>query len=170
LQKEREEVNSTVPPEEFDRDLVLRFFWRFSVFECALKQNGFLRRCRNEAAEPDWERFAKMAGGRFASLGSSGFGDAVEDLKRYSPMRQVVRSDGQLGWERVARQQNDSDEAYTLRLLKTARNNLFHGGKYLDGQVEEIARDRDILRAALTILGACAEILARITESANQVK
>ena len=45
-----------------------------------------------------------------------------------------------------------------LRLLKTARNNLFHGGKYPDGPIEEVARDRDVLCAALAILDGLYEL------------
>jgi hypothetical protein len=52
----------------------------------------------------------------------------------------------------------ESEEAYVLRLLKTARNNLFHSGKYPDGPIAEVARDRDILHTALTILDGCYEL------------
>ncbi|MDP2682825.1 MAG: hypothetical protein Q8P28_08490 [Deltaproteobacteria bacterium] len=150
-----------LPPQALDRDLVLDFFWKFSVFECALKREGFLRAGRNNAAEPDWDRFGREVQGRFAQVSAPGFKEAVDELRRLSPRRQVVR-DGQLGWDPVARQEGESDEAFTLRLLKTSRNNLFHGGKYPDGPIGEIARDRNILRAALTTLDGCYEIHAGV--------
>jgi hypothetical protein len=90
-------------------------------------------------------------------------------LRRLSPRRQVVR-DGRVRWEDIA-QHGASDAEYTLRLLKTVRNNLFHGGKYPDGPIDEIARNREILRAALTILDGCYELHAgvrrRIDEAAS---
>jgi hypothetical protein len=46
-----------LPPHALDRDLVLDFFWKFSVFECALKRAGFLKTGRNNGAVPDWDRF-----------------------------------------------------------------------------------------------------------------
>lgn len=52
-----------------------------------------------------------------------------------------------------------SDEQYVIELLKTVRNNLFHGGKYPDGPVEEIARNREILRASLVVLAGFYHLL-----------
>ncbi len=148
-------------PLALDRDLVLAFFWTFSVFECALKREGFLRAGRSNAAEPDWDRFGREVQGRFARVSVPGFKEAVEELRRLSPRRQVVR-DGRLAWDPVTRQEGESDEVFTLRLLKTARNNLFHGGKYPDGPIDEIVHDRNILRAALTTLDGCYEIHAGV--------
>lgn len=147
----------TLPPQALDRELVLDFFWKFSVFECALKRKGFLRTGPNNAAEPDWVRFGCEIQGRFSQVNLPGFKESVDRLQRLSPRRQVVRNHA-LGWDAVVRQAGDSEEAYVFRLLKTARNNLFHGGKYPDGPVQEIARDRDILRAASTILDGCYEL------------
>jgi hypothetical protein len=152
-----------LPPQVFDRDLVLDFFWKFSFFECALKREGFLSAGRNDAAEPDWDCFARQIQGQFALVSIPGFNEAVHELRRLSPRRQVVRN-GLLGWAPVEQRAGESDEAYTLHLLKTSRNNLFHGGKYPDGPINEVARDRDILRASLTILDGCYEIHAGVNK------
>ena len=146
-----------LPPHALDRDLVLAFFWKYSVFECALKREGFLRAGRNKSAEPDWDRFGHEIQGRFAQVSIPGFTEAVAKLVRLSPRRQVVR-DGRLAWDLVGRQPGDSDEAYILRLLRTTRNNLFHGGKYPDGPVKEVARQGDVLRSALAVLDGCYEL------------
>jgi hypothetical protein len=149
-------MTSSLPPAALDQGLVLNFFWRFSAFECALKREGFLKAGRNNAAEPDWKRFGHEITGRFASVAVSGLTEAREQLRQLSPRRQVVR-EGRIGWEPV-QQNHESEEEYILRLMRIVRNNLFHGGKYPDGPIDEIARNRDILRAALTILDACCEI------------
>lgn len=81
----------SLPSHALDRDLVLDFFWKFSVFECALKREGFLRAGRNKGAEPDWDRFGSEVRGRFAEVADPGFGEAVRKLKALSPKRQVVR-------------------------------------------------------------------------------
>jgi hypothetical protein len=153
-----------LPPRALDRELVLDFFWKFSVFEAALKRAGFLRTGRNSAAEPDWEAFAREVEGRFAV--ASGLAAAKEELRRLSPQRQVVR-DGELGWEPVE-QKNESDDTFTIRLMRTVRNNLFHGGKYPDGPIAEIARNRKILRAALTVLDACYKAHAGVRRWVDQ--
>lgn len=144
-------------PEALDRDLVLDFFWKFSVFECALKREGFLKTGRKNRAEPDWDRFGSEVRGRFALVAACGFAEAVTKLKLLAPRRQVVR-DGRLCWDPIVQGPGEFEEAYVLRLLKTARNNLFHGGKYPDGPIAEIARNRDILRSALAILDGCYEL------------
>lgn len=146
-----------LPPDMLDRDLVLDFFWKFSVFECALKREGFLRTGRNNGAEPDWDRFGSEVQGRFAQVAAPGFAEAVAKLKLLTPQRQVVRGD-KLGWDPIVQGPRESEEAYVLRLLKTARNNLFHGGKYPDGPIADVARDHVILRTALAILDGCYEL------------
>lgn len=95
--------------------------------------------------------------GRFAQVAARGFAEAVAKLKLLAPQRQVVRGD-RLGWAPIVQGPGESEAAHVLRLLKTARNNLFHGGKYPDGPIAEVARDRDILRSALAILDGCYEL------------
>ena len=146
-----------VSPDALERDLVYNFFWKFSVFECALKREGFLRAGRNNAAQPGWYEFGKSLLGRFGEVQAAGFTEAVRTLTASSPRRQVVR-EGRLAWETLERQPDEPEEVFVLRLLKTARNNLFHGGKYPDGQVEEVARDRAILEAGLAVLEGCFEL------------
>jgi hypothetical protein len=63
-----------------------------------------------------------------------------------------MNNNGELAWECVEQRADESDAAYMLHLLKTARNNLFHGGKYPDGPIFEIAWNREILRATLVVL------------------
>lgn len=159
----------SLSPKALDRDLVFDFFWKFSVFECALKRAGFLKaRHRNNAAEPDWKGFGEKIQGQFAHVSTHGFKEAVEELMRLSPRCQVVRN-GRLHWDLVVRGENEPDEAFTLRLLKTARNNLFHGGKYPDGPIDEIARDCNVLRAALAILEGCYEVHAGVKRWLDEV-
>ncbi len=138
------------------------------MFECALKREGFLREGRNQAAEPDWDTFGQKVGDRFGEVDDGEFRDAVRILTDAGPRRQVVRG-GHLAWESVQRREEDSDGQFVLRLLRTARNNLFHGGKYPDGPIEEVARDKRILQAAITVLEGCYKLhpgLARWREEA----
>ena len=110
-----------IQPEALDPDLVLEFFWKFSFFECALKREGFLKRGRRDAAEADWDRFGREVKGRFAQVAVPGFQEAVNELKRLSPRRQVVRGDGRLGWDPVVQRDGDSNEEFTLRLRPLQR-------------------------------------------------
>ena len=154
-------MHYNVSPDPLDRDLVIDFFWKCSVFECALKREGFLRKGYNDVAEPDWDEFGRSIARRFGEVRTVGFQEAVCALKKASPCRQVVR-DGRLAWKELVQRPDESDEKFVLRLVKTARNNLFHGGKYPDGQIAEISRDKDILRAASKFLKgttSCTQVL-----------
>lgn len=152
------------PIPDADRKLLFDFFWKFSAFECALKRGGFLKPVRKDKrtdAQADWDKFARKIDGRFVEIASHGFWEAVARINCLSPQRQI-NAGGKLGWKPVGRGAKDSDTAYTLKLLRTARNNLFHGGKYQDGSIiPEIARDREILLAALTVLDGCYELIPR---------
>ena len=68
-----------LPPDLLNREDVLNFFWSFSVFECALKREGFLKGSQHYA-EPDWEKFGESLEGRFDPEPIPGFGKAVERL------------------------------------------------------------------------------------------
>ena len=157
-----------LPPSALDQTLVFEFFWKFSAFECALKRHGFLNPKRSYA-DPNWKEFGKEIKGGFQKIHLDGFNNSVEMLKQLSPKRQVNR-EGKLGWDPVEEQTaGESDEEYIIRLLQVVRNNLFHGGKYPDGLIEEIARDREILRAALTVLNGCYELHPGIKTSIDEV-
>ena len=137
-----------------DEKLVFKFFAIFSRFEYALKRTGFLR--DQERAEADWDRYSTCLRGRFAVLGSLTFTDACAYLEQESPRQQVV--DGtRLTWKACLRGNGESEESYVLRMVRTVRNNLFHGGKYPDpsGPVQEVARDRRLLGACITVLEEC---------------
>ncbi len=145
-------MNWNLPPDELDRELVFEFFWRFSVFECALKATGFVRaRGMSDAAEADWDLFAQEID--FRKCSTPGLPQAVTALRQLNPKRQVFRG-GRLVWEEQAPTKNKGEQ-YTIELLKRVRNNLFHGGKYPDGPIGQVERDQKILRAALTILNGC---------------
>ena len=63
-----------LPPHALDLDLVLNFFWKFSVFECAVKREGFLKTGPKKSAEPNWDSFGREVQGRFAHVADCPFG------------------------------------------------------------------------------------------------
>ncbi|NCU30123.1 hypothetical protein EOM60_06020 [Candidatus Saccharibacteria bacterium] len=161
-------MSLTFFPKDIDQGLVLEFFWKFSIFEYALKREGYLRSGRNRGAEPDWIKFGHDIRGKFDQVTTPEIKLAKDLLIKLSPQRQIVH-DMELGWEPVVRQEEDSDEEFTLRILRTSRNNLFHGGKYPESSIREIARDREILKASLAILQGCYEIHTGIKSRIDEV-
>ncbi len=139
-----------------DHELVFRFFAVFSRFEFALKRSGEFLRADVPEAKPDWSAFAAKIEGRFESSEEPGLQDAYRYLLAEPPNTQM-RSDGRVTWQRTDRRASESDEAYVLRLVRTTRNNLFHGGKYPEGDggvVDEPGRNERLLKAGLDVLAA----------------
>jgi hypothetical protein len=138
-----------------DRGLVLHFFLVFARFEYALKRTGFFRGDASKA-EPAWDRFADSLKESFEGSYRQDFIDALCYLNAHPPQKQVVLED-KLRWTPNVRDVSESWERRILRLVRTVRNNLFHGGKYLypNRPVEEPARDRALLTASLTVLEEC---------------
>ncbi len=59
---------------------------------------------------------------------------------------------------------DESQDEYLLRLVRTVRNNLFHGGKYPYPEcvVEDAARNRGLLEDSLAILDQCLAMNERL--------
>ena len=160
-------------------DLVFRFFGMFSRFECALKHcRRFVRQGGKLVAEPDWRvanpdwlEFAKLIRGEFADCRATEFVAARAYLLRHPPKTQVLSADKTLGWEETHREPDEWEEGYVLRLVRTIRNNLFHGGKYPlpEGAVDEAARNRDLLQAGLVVLDLCLSLSPEVEEQFKKV-
>ena len=138
-------------------ELVLEFFATFSRFEYALKRAHFVKPNRNDA-RPDWDSFADALNGKFAAITDPDFISAKSYLRNKPPCKQKVDKASSMGWKWLSnkpQETGESDERYFLRLVRDVRNNLFHGGKYPDGPVDEPARNSQLLQACLTILDKC---------------
>jgi hypothetical protein len=162
-------MKSHVLPRNLNYNLILGFFWKFSLFECALKRKGYLKSFyrweddKEPGAIVDWGKFEEDIKGRFGTVSVPDFKEAVDKLRQLSPGRQVVTKHGTLGFKKFSRRRSQSDEAYILELLKTARNNLFHGGKAPNAErIDEIAENNNILQAGITIIQGYSEMLAVI--------
>jgi hypothetical protein len=164
-------VSFPLPPDALDRNVVFDFFWQFSVFEFALKHGGFVRsRNNNSYAEADWKTFGNTIDEKFtrALSTSPDFGRAVLKIRSLSPRREMYTR-GRLHWEHIDPLPNESQTAFTLTLLKTVRNNLFHGGKYPNGRTFDTARNRELLHISLTILNKCYELHPGIRDLVHEI-
>ena len=133
------------------RDRAFEFFYWFSRFEFALKENGFLKNNKPGArAEPGW--------GLFIGEHEAGYNlsEAGVRLVEASPQRQIVGPHG-LKFTSVGFDDQPSELAKAVRLLKTVRNNLFHWGKHgVDGW--------DDPERTLLLIGLCVSILDELAE------
>ncbi len=70
---------------------------------------------------------------------------------------QIMATDRSLVWENLERREGQTDIGWLLVIVRTVRNNLFHGGKYPvpSGHIREPARDPKLLNCGLTVLETC---------------
>ncbi len=132
-----------------DEKLVLQFLYTFSRFEYALKRSRYHGPDGN-VAHADWDRFEN-------DLGVLPLADLAPVLAcgnyilAKPPKTQVVKGGG-LSWEDSA--PTASEIKSLLVYVCRIRNNLFHGGKFLEGAVHDAARDKDLLCGGVSVLNA----------------
>jgi hypothetical protein len=149
------EEESIMHREDIPKDLeqiAFDFFYWFSRFEFALKENHFLKAEEVGApAEPGWDAFvSKHEGGYQLSA-------AAIELVVANPERQVVGV-GDLEFRPVGFDDRPSDLGKVVRLAKTVRNNLFHGGKHGAGGWDNPDRMRKLLPLVVKLLGELASM------------
>jgi hypothetical protein len=154
---------------EFDRELVFKFFIAFSLFEKALKENGFHQeRGNSEDIQPDWDKFAKEINVQLLSIinlpDHLELETAVNYLLNHPPKKQVFRD------ERIqfinTRRSSNSDTEWLAVLINRVRNNLFHGGKFS----YDYPRDTELLRYSLIILEEWANLNSKVKRSLQEVR
>lgn len=145
-----------------DRELLLEFFLTFSRFEYALKASDLFtrpNRPRNDPsrpleAQPDWDKFARSLGERFQSDKTDALKHACEYIFNSPPWKQVIIN-GAIAWETPVRPAHESDIVFLLRMVRSVRNNLFHGGKHNIDVHEDTQRTEMLLRSSLVVLEEC---------------
>jgi len=153
---------------DFDRELVFKFFIAFSLFEKALKENGFHQeRGNSEDIQPDWRRFATTIDEQFTANknlpDNQELRTAIDYLLSIPPKKQVFR-DGRIQFVNTERS-SDSDTEWLAVLINRVRNNLFHGGKFSYDR----PRDTELLRYSLIILEEWANLNSDVKRALLEV-
>ena len=149
-------------PDLLDKDLVFDFIWFYSVFECALKQEGYLK-SQKGIANADWKKFTIDIKDSFSKIEKDSFKKAIEYISENPPKQQYIQY-SKLKWRNLNIKDKFSNEERVLLMVKTIRNNLFHGGKYQEGQILEVERSSELINAALEILLGCVSLHKGLTE------
>lgn len=143
----REEIPSDI------ETLAFSFFYWFSRFEFVLKENGFLKNKKfGSTAEPDWDDFVKTFESKYELTKA---GAALIEAR---PQRQVVVGNTRLDFRDVIFDDNTSDLGKVVRMAKTVRNNLFHGGKHGADNWDNPDRVRELLRLVVSVLDEFAKL------------
>lgn len=135
------------------KEYAFDFFYWFSRFEFALKENFFLKRNGiGENAEPGWDEFVKRYAEEFQQTAET------NKLIELNPKRQKVGEFSNLQWREVSLEDCNSELCRVVRLLKTIRNNLFHGGKHGAEGWDDPVRTQELLVTGKLILDQLAKL------------
>jgi len=77
---------------------------------------------------------------------------AVDYLLTKPTQEQTLKEDGSLGFDDHPSTEEGPVAHRVYHSLRIARNNLFHGGKFENGTIEEPGRDEQLLRSCLKVL------------------
>ena len=133
--------------------LALDFFFSFSRFEFALKENRYLEDEREgRQAKPGWSKFERKFEGNYV------LSDAGIRLIELSPQRQIVGAQCALKFVSESFDDNTSDLSKVTKLLKNVRNNLFHGGKHKPVGWDDPARISQLLAVGVELLDELAKL------------
>lgn len=128
-------------------ELAFDFFFAFSRFEFALKENGYLRDHTPDAvALPGWSEFVAEFSAAYKVSAEA------QELLKASPEQQVVGNHDALSWRAVDLSRSNSELDSVVKLLKTIRNNLFHGGKHSAAGWDDVPRTKTLLQSGLVVL------------------
>ncbi|MFD1215016.1 hypothetical protein [Microbulbifer celer] len=133
--------------------LAFEFFYWFSRFEFSLKENKILKSEDIGAnAEPGWDQFVKRFKGKFEHSAET------QKLLDLNPKRQRVSANSTIEWKSVGLSDCSSDLCKTVRLVKTIRNNLFHGGKHGAEGWDDPIRTTELLSTGKAVLDQLARL------------
>jgi len=142
-------------------ELVTDFFLFFSRFEYALKMSEYAEsRKDSDTVQAGWNTFCRDHDKSFDPTKTQQLKAAVDYLQKKPPQKQIVKN-GTLGWKPLPNQ-NIPELEQLLLYIRKVRDNLFHGGKYHDGLVQEPSRDTKLLKSCLTILKECLTLDAEV--------
>jgi len=145
------------PPDDLDLTLIVKFFWLFSGMESVLKRKGFVKMDRFHNALPDWTKFEDEIESDLSGVDELQFLRAVTYLVQHPPKRQ--KFDGTVvKWEAQMKNPLHSDNRFALMMARSVRNNLFHGGKYPQMEIEAVERNRVLIESAYLVLCRCVEL------------
>jgi len=137
------------------KECAFEYFYWFSRFEFALKENKYLKDKRAGAgAKSNWEEFRLKHQGNYVAS------NEARRLVDLHPKKQIVAENGGLEWRPVGFDHCDleSDLCRVITALQTVRNNLFHGGKHGDVDVDSKDRNVNLLTCSKIVLDQLAEM------------
>ncbi len=144
---QREKISKELESTSFE------YFYWFSRFEFALKENKFLKNTYSGAkAEPNWETFIAKYKDKYIPC------DEAKLLFNLHPKRQIVNENQELKWKPVGIEHCNNNLCKVVAMLITVRNNLFHGGKHGDVSLDNEQRNIELLQKSKQVIDKLAAL------------
>lgn len=140
-----------MPPE-----LACQFLATFSRMEYALKSTRYAVG-DDKKVDPAWDRFANDIHEAFQGIEEPNLVAAKNYLLNHPPRKQTLACHRITFTDQVI-DVNQKTTQQLLLMVRTVRNNLFHGGKYLPDGEREAGRNNLLVRHALTVMLACSKL------------
>lgn len=135
-------------------ELACEFLAVFSRMEYALKATPPYARVAGNKVEAWWDRFANDLDAAFCAIPGEAFGTAVNYLLNHPPRKQVFL-DSAVAFVDQKIDPNQTKAQQALLMVRTVRNNLFHGGKHYPDGEHEAGRNELLVSHSLTVLKHC---------------
>jgi hypothetical protein len=136
-------------------ELAIEFFAIFSRFEYALKATGtYAMDSGGGKAAANWDLFANHIDGSFNAIEDADFKNAVGYLLEKPPRKQIYNN-GIVSFKEQKIDGKQTKAQQTLLMIRTVRNNLFHGGKHIRGDEREPGRNEALVTSSLNVLRRC---------------
>lgn len=135
------------------KEISFEFFYWFSRFEFALKENNYLKdKSIGAKAEPNWDEFRDRFKTEYIAS------EEAIKLIGLHPKRQFVANVGEPEWKPVGVDHCNNDLCKVITMLNTVRNNLFHGGKHGDIDIDSKERNIELLSIGKAVLNQLVEL------------
>lgn len=148
-------------------ELACEFLAVFARMEYALKATRFAAG-DGGGVSACWDKFANEADERFDAVASKDLKEAVDCLWNNPPRKQVLDEGQSVKFRDFEIDPAQRKLQQLLLMVRTVRNNLFHGGKHLPGSETEPGRNEALVRSALVVLRECAQLVADVREIYEQ--
>ena len=88
---------------------------------------------------------------------------SIDYFVEHPVRKQVVSDSNQLKFQDTIYDPSKDRFIWSLMMIKKARNNFFHGGKYIDLVVEDEIRNKTLILHSMKVLNECLELNNDVT-------
>ena len=137
-------------------EIAIEFIAVFSRMEYALKSTKFATG-HEKRVDAAWDCFANKYDEKLLAIDEPDLKEAMKFLLTEPPRKQVLQ-DSKVSFIDQVIDDKQKKTQQLLLMVRTVRNNLFHGGKYLPTGENEVGRNQKLVESSLIVLSCCIDL------------